>query len=106
MRHKYLLYIFTLVIIISFNNTFAQGSADMIATTKVSQIPDEQIISLWNKGIAQGLSETEMYGVLKERGMPASEIEELKSRLVLLGLTGGSQARKSSTIVPAKKIDY
>ncbi|WP_457128542.1 SLBB domain-containing protein [Mucilaginibacter sp. HD30] len=78
----------------------------MIATTKVSQIPDEQIISLWNKGIAQGLSETEMYGVLKERGMPASEIEELKSRLVLLGLTGGSQARKSSTIAPAKKIDY
>jgi protein involved in polysaccharide export with SLBB domain len=106
MQHKYLLYIFTLVIFLSFNNTFAQVSPEMIATTKVSDIPDEQIISLWNKGTAQGFSESEMFAILKEKGMSASEIEELKNRLVLLGLTSTSSAKKTSSTAPAKKIDY
>lgn len=106
MQHKYLLYLFTLVIFLSFNNTFAQVSPEMAATTKVSDIPDEQIISLWNKGTAQGFSESEMYAILKEKGMPASEIEELKNRLVLLGLTSASSPKKSTSTVAAKKIDY
>ena len=105
MQHKYLLYIFPLFIIFLFSSAMAQ-SPESIATTKVSSLPDEKIVDLWNQAKAQGLSETEVYAVLKQKGMPASEIEELKNRLTLLGLTSTSSSKKTSSATPVTQIDY
>lgn len=101
MRHKYLLYILTFFIIFSFSNAIAQ-SPDMIATTKVSSLSDADITNLWTKASQQGLSEPEVYAYLEENGMPASEIEELKGRLILLGLTSGKTGNKKLTIEKQK----
>ena len=105
MQHKYLLYIFPLFIIFLCSSAMAQ-SPESIATTKVSSLPDEKIVDLWNQAKAQGLSETEVYAVLKQKGMPASEIEELKNRLTLLGLTSTSSSKKTSSATPVTQIDY
>ncbi|MFD0750827.1 SLBB domain-containing protein [Mucilaginibacter calamicampi] len=105
MQHKYLLYILPLIIVFLFSSAVAQ-SPESIATTKVSSLPDEKIIDLWNQAKAQGLTETEVYAVLKQKGMPASEIEELKNRVTLLGLSGTGSATKTSSAPPVNKIDH
>jgi len=107
MQHKYPLYILTLILIFFGSATFAQQfSPEAIATTKVSSLSDEQITSIWAKASAQGLSETEIYAYLKQNGMQASEIEELKGRLTMLGLTSSGSSKKTSTKAPVKTIDY
>ncbi len=86
-------FLFSVLIFLS-TNVLAQFSADRIADIKISQVTDEQIISAWQKASESGLSENEMYNTLLEQGMPASEVEELKNRISLLGLNGNSGQKK------------
>jgi len=106
MRIKYLIYIFSIALILSSNRLIAQGmSMNDIPNIKVSQLTDEQITQAWKKLQDSGVSEQDAYKILAQKGMPPAEVEELKNRVTLLGLNKKTVTKTSSS--PEKqKIDF
>jgi len=106
MRIKYLIYIFSIALILFSNKLIAQGmSMNDIPNIKVSQLTDEQITQAWKKLQDSGVSEQDAYKVLAQKGMQPAEVEELKNRVTLLGLNKKTGTKTSSS--PEKqKIDF
>lgn len=61
-------------------------SMSNIQNIKISQLSDEQIIQVWNKLEETGIPEKEAYKLMEQKGLPATEVEEFKNRVTLLGL--------------------
>ncbi|MBV9989200.1 MAG: SLBB domain-containing protein [Chitinophagaceae bacterium] len=62
--------------------------------TKVSQMSDPQILQLWQQAQRSGLSENETMSLLVKRGLPSSEVNNFKRRLLSLqsrSKSGGEQ---------------
>lgn len=72
-------------------------SLENIQNVKISQLSDQQIMAIWQKFQASGLSEDAAYQLLMQRGLPPTEIEVFKKRLTQIqasGLKGESKALK------------
>jgi protein involved in polysaccharide export with SLBB domain len=103
MRIKYIIYFLFFALLISSRSIFAQEiSLNNIQNFKVEQASDEQIIKLWDKLQASGMSEQEAYKALASRGFPPDQIQAFKDRVTLLGLkhktsktTTGNTEKKS-----------
>lgn len=59
-------------------------NAEDLSTVRVDDLSDEQLMMYVRQAEASGLSETEMEQLARERGMPAAEIEKLRSRIAAL----------------------
>jgi protein involved in polysaccharide export with SLBB domain len=74
------------------NQLHAQNSlfgTEDLSQINIDDLSDSQIISLYNKGTESGISETQLYKLAAEKGMPDAEIVKLKERL--------------QNLIPAKK---
>jgi protein involved in polysaccharide export with SLBB domain len=58
------------------------GGVGFPSSAKVSQMSDQQIMQLWQQAQRSGLSETEALNLLVKRGLPSSEVNNFKRRLV------------------------
>src|SRR3569833_649585 len=106
MRIKYLFYLlFTVLIAFSIQVKAQDVSLTNLRSIKVAALTDEQITAAWKKLQDSGVSEADAYKLLVEKGMPESEVDAFKNRVILLGLNKktGSQANQS---IEKKKIDF
>ena len=55
-----------------------------LANTKIDNYSDEQLIAFYNQAVGSGLSESQLYKLATDRGLPDSEIMKLKNRLQFL----------------------
>ncbi|MEX8548393.1 MAG: SLBB domain-containing protein [Mucilaginibacter sp.] len=106
MRIKYLLCLFFFGLIFFAKHASAQSmSMSDPSTIKVSQLSDDQITQAWKKLQDSGISEQDAYKLLAQRGMPATEVEELKNRVTLLGLNKKTPIKTASS-AEKKNIDF
>lgn len=95
------------IILICSNQLHAQNT--LLDTKDLSQVntddlTDQQIISLYNKGVESGITETDFYKLLKEKGLPDSEITKLKERVERLISDQKASARNESTDKENKEV--
>ena len=55
-----------------------------LSNIKIDNYSDDEIMSFYNKAIQSGISESQLYKTVAERGLPDSEIIKLRNRLQLL----------------------
>ena len=86
--------------------SFAQSlSLNNIQNFKINQLSDDQITQIWKKLQDYGLSETEGYKLMADKGLPSEEIQALKDRFTTLGLN--SKVNKKTFTKSAKEnIDF
>jgi hypothetical protein len=93
--------LFNIFLIALFTGTFiVNGAAQQINATnlssaRVDQLNDQQIMQIWQQAQKSGMSETEAMSLLVRRGMPATEVNALKKRLVMMqsrSKAGGNQS--------------
>jgi protein involved in polysaccharide export with SLBB domain len=58
-----------------------------LSSINIDNYSDQDLASLLDKAVSSGMSESQVYKLLADRGLPDSEIEKLKSRLQDLGNT-------------------
>ena len=76
--------------------TYAQNSSSTsgLPSMKVGQMSDQQIMQLWQQAQKAGMSENDAMNLLVKRGLPASEVNVFKKRLLQLESktkSGGTQ---------------
>lgn len=76
-------------------------SADNIRNLKISQLSDDQVKQVWMQFQQSGMTQDQALQALQAKGLPATEIEILKKRLMLLQT--GSSASKSVPSTPKKE---
>ncbi|MXV51721.1 capsule biosynthesis protein [Pedobacter sp. HMF7647] len=75
-------------------NCYSQTlSSQNIQQVKVSQLSDQQVLQIWKQFEASGMSEAQATQILQQKGLPATEIDAFKQRLLKL---------QTSAKVPAK----
>jgi len=55
-----------------------------LSNVKIDNYSDEELISFYNKAIESGVSESQLYKMAADRGLPDSEMIKLKNRLQLI----------------------
>ncbi|TDO20163.1 SLBB domain-containing protein [Pedobacter duraquae] len=98
MRFKIILFIlFTGLTLINFRGSAQTISTDNISKVKVDQLSDQQILAIWAKFEASGLSEDAAMKMLIDRGLDPTEADKFKKRLseVQAGGKGKSDATVS-----------
>lgn len=95
MRLRYI--IFALLFSVSFLGTVSSSaqtvSIDNLQNLKVSQLSDAQVLSMIERMQASGISEEAGIQLMIQRGLPSSEVDELKRRIAQVkssGVNGGS----------------
>lgn len=90
MRLRYIL--LALLLSVSFIKgeiTSAQTlSLENVQNVKISQLSDQQVMAIWQKFQASGLSEEAAYQLLMQRGLPPTEVEAFRKRLVQIQSSG------------------
>jgi len=87
--------LFSLALLVAVQNIQAQVSTSSLPSMKAGQMSDQQIMQLWQQAQRSGLSENEAMNLLVKRGLPSSEVNGFKRRLLQLqGKTksGGTQS--------------
>lgn len=72
------------VILICGNCSFAQSSLwDLkdLSNVNIDNYSDQELLSLYNKAISSGVSTSQLYTIVAERGLPSSEITKLQNRI-------------------------
>jgi protein involved in polysaccharide export with SLBB domain len=52
-----------------------------LSHTNIDDVSDNQLIALYNKAIEAGVSESDMYKIVAQKGLPAEEIVKLRERI-------------------------
>ncbi|MEO9021713.1 MAG: SLBB domain-containing protein [Ginsengibacter sp.] len=55
-----------------------------LSNIQIDNYSDDELTSLYNKAAESGMSESQLYQIISERGLPESEITKLKNRLALI----------------------
>ncbi len=106
MRIRYLLCLFLLSLTLFTKQAVAQSmSMSDLPNVKVSTLTDDQITQAWKKLQDLGISEQDAYKLLVQRGMPETEVEELKNRVTLLGLNKKTGIKTASSSAK-QKMDF
>lgn len=77
---------------------FSQGHAQNMATSKMSQFSDQQLILLWQQAMGNGLSESDAMKYLVKKGLKPAEVEQFKKRMVALQINKKSQFGNNNLI--------
>ncbi len=109
MRLRYIL--FTLVLSVSLlkvQHSAAQTiSLDNLQNQKVSQLSDQQVLSLWQRLQSSGVSEEVAYEQLLQRGLPEIEIQAFKERIAKLQYSGAkakmNEIRRTPDPIPERR---
>lgn len=73
----------------------ANAQVSGVQGMKVNDMSDQQIMQLWQQAQRSGLSETEAMSLLVKRGLPTSEVNSFKKRLVMLQSKSKSGANQN-----------
>ncbi|MFM7770326.1 MAG: hypothetical protein ACKO8Q_07180, partial [Bacteroidota bacterium] len=65
---------------------------------KINGFSDQQIVLLWQQSLASGMSESDAMKLLVKRGLPASEVNAFKRRLIALQAAKKSQFTQNNLI--------
>lgn len=73
-------------LLFSFCSIHAKAQSDFLSQRDLSAInvdnySEEQLLEIYQKAISSGLSETQLYKMVSDRGLPESEIAKLQQRL-------------------------
>lgn len=106
MRIKYLLYILCLgLFCVKATGQTLPSSIPNIPQGGISAVSDEQLTTLWQKAKAAGLSDDDIYKYAEQKGASDGDIQTLKDRATLLGLTGKT-VKKSTSVNTKKTVDF
>jgi len=73
-----------------------------LSNIKIDDYSDAELISFYNKGMESGISESQLYRMAAQRGLPESEINKLKNRLELIS----APSNRSKTDTSGDKSSY
>ena len=80
--------LFALFIILSCSNQLLAQNTPFdiqdLSQMKIDELSNDQLISFYNKAIESGISESQLYKIAAEKGLPDSEITKLRQRLQLI----------------------
>src|SRR5665647_2180158 len=68
-----------------------------LSNTKIDNYSDADLVSFYNKAVESGISESQLYKIAADRGLPESEITKLRNRLELINLNK-KQANKGESL--------
>lgn len=68
-----------------------------LSNTKIDNYSDADLVSFYNKAVESGISESQLYKIAANRGLPESEITKLRNRLELINLNN-KPANKSESL--------
>ena len=94
-------YLFNILLITLFSCTLTiqveaqQINATNLSSTRVDQMNDQQILQIWQQAQRSGMSEADAMSLLVKRGMPATEVNSLKKRLVMMQSKSKSGSNQS-----------
>ncbi|QQL50868.1 SLBB domain-containing protein [Mucilaginibacter ginkgonis] len=103
-------FLFCILVLLSFAvpvKVMAQDvSVGNLSSLKVSDLSDDKITAIWNKLEESGLSETEAYKLMIQKGVPPDEVQAFKDRVTLLGLNGKKNKTSISNKARKQSVDY
>ena len=94
-------YLFNILLITLFSSTLTiqlaaqQINATNLSSTRVDQMNDQQILQIWQQAQRSGMSEADAMSLLVKRGMPATEVNSLKKRLLMMQSKSKSGSNQS-----------
>lgn len=94
---KRVLFVLSIILFCS-NQLRAQNSlleSQDLSQTKIADYTDSQLTSFYDKTLASGISEEQVYSMLVKKGLPQDQIEKLRERLQ--SIKGKSPEQKSDT---------
>ncbi len=68
-----------------------------LSNVNIDNYSDAELVSFYNKAIESGISETQLYKLANDRGLPDSEVTKLKNRLELIGVTKKTKQKSENT---------
>jgi protein involved in polysaccharide export with SLBB domain len=84
------------MIIFCSNQLHAQNSLldiQDLSHINIDDYSDSQLLSLYNKAVESGITESQLYKIASEKGLPDSELQKLKDRLQQI--TGGKNTSRA-----------
>jgi protein involved in polysaccharide export with SLBB domain len=100
---KYLVLIFSFLIISSYTTAQDILKGKDISQVKVDMLTDEEILQYKQQLAQSGLSESQAEQLAIQRGFPASEIIKLRARLAKIDINSISSAKNSTKAVKPKQ---
>ena len=86
------------------SNAQISGSSSGLLSSKTSQMSDQQIMQIWQQAQKSGMSESDAMSLLVKRGLPSSEVNSFKKRL--LQLQNGSKSKSGVSKINIKDTAY
>src|SRR5665647_376532 len=68
-----------------------------LSNTKIDNYSDADLVSFYNKAVESGISESQLYKIAADKGLPESEIIKLRNRLEIINLNK-KPANKSESL--------
>ncbi len=87
------------IILICGHCSFAQNSlldSKDLSNVNIDNYSDNELLSLYNRAQAAGLSTSQLFKIVADKGLPQSEIDKLQDRLGLISTEKKSDIQKSS----------
>lgn len=99
-------FLFFLVNLYAFPSAGQSINSNDLSNVRVDELSDEQITMYMRQAEASGLSEAEMEQLAIQRGLPATEIEKLRRRMLTLDGTASSQGeiRRMENRTPERQL--
>ena len=81
---RLIVFLFAAVVTVSVTAHAQSINSENLRQVKVDELSDSDIQAYYQKATSAGLSETQLYNIAIQRGMPESEIAKLKLRIAAL----------------------
>lgn len=94
------------IILICGYSSFAQNSlldSKDLSNVNIDNYSDNELLSLYNKAQASGLSNSQLIKIISDKGLPQSEINKLQDRLGLISAEKKNSNQKSSNESPSEE---
>ncbi len=87
------------IILICGHSSFAQNSlldSKDLSNINIDNYSDNELLSLYNRAQAAGLSNSQLFKIVADKGLPQSEIDKLRDRLGLISAEPKGDIQKTS----------
>ena len=86
---RLIVFLFAAVVTVSVTAHAQSINSENLRQVKVDELSDSDIQAYYQKATSAGLSETQLYNIAIQRGMPESEIAKLKLALLQVNIVYG-----------------
>ena len=93
---RLIVFLFIALVAVSVSTHAQSINSENLKQVKVDELSDAEIKTYYQKAVNAGLTESQLYKMATDRGMPESEISKLRLRIAGLNMLADAQSKKDT----------